>query len=329
MPKQRTSAISARSIGQHLGGAIGSWAGRGIKSLFGSGDYHTEHEASGLDIEDNSIVKPMTASQVPLFSGGPEHLHGAIRVQHREYIADVPTGEALGNLVGLRISPNNSQMFPWLYSISRNFEQWLPMGIVFEFVSTAGNAFSGGAANLGDVNMATLYDVAAEPLNSKSEILNHFYSTSGPTSQNLMHAIECAPGDTPCTPRYITHPNASTVTADPRLNEMGILYILTQGSQSIYTAGQLWVTYDIVLLKPRLGTAIPGKPKYYTAYEIIQIQDAALEAGRPLTRDQMDYLYSKVGERVHEDDDLIEDALQQLTPLEEEEKTPNTGWLLS
>lgn len=224
-PNKRQSALSARDIGAHLGGAIGSWAGRGLRSLFGSGDYHTEHASSGLDIESNSLVKPMTASQVPLFSQGPEHLHGAVRVQHREYIGDIPTGVGLGQLISLRISPNNTTLFPWLYTISRNFEQWMPMGIVFEFVSTAGNAFSGGAANLGDVNMATLYDIRAEPLNTKSEILNHFYSTSAATSQNLMHAIECSPGDTPVSPRYITH--NTVAPGDARLSDLGILYILS------------------------------------------------------------------------------------------------------
>jgi hypothetical protein len=254
-----------------------------------------------------------------------------VRVQHREYIGDIPTGVGLGQLISLRISPNNTTLFPWLYTISRNFEQWMPMGIVFEFVSTAGNAFSGGAANLGDVNMATLYDIRAEPLNTKSEILNHFYSTSAATSQNLMHAIECSPGDTPVSPRYITH--NTVAPGDARLSDLGILYILSQGSQSEYTAGQLWVTYDIVLLKPRLGSALPT-PSYYNAIEIVDIQEAAKTAGMDLSRAQLDRLRTRPGPREEPVESLIEDALKLLAsnPSGEEEKTPApapAGWIFS
>lgn len=331
-PSKRSSPSMGQSIGSLLGGAIGNWAGKGLRSLVGRGDYSEEHAASGLDVEANSIVQPMSAAQVPIFST-PEHLHGAVRVQHREYITDISTGIALGNLIALRINPSNLSLFPWLYSISKNFEQWLPMGIVFEFVSTAGNAFSGGAANLGDVNMATLYDVAAEPLNTKNEILNHFYSTSAATSQNLMHAIECAPGDTPCMPRYITHPNASGIPTDPRLQDLGILYIFTNGSQSVYTAGQLWVTYDIILLKPRLGSAILDKqPAYYTALELCLMSEMAVARGTPLSPEQERKLSLRTGKRPDLEVDTLVKALEELVPSTpppspaSEEKA--SGWLL-
>lgn len=303
-PNKRTSSIG-HSIGSVLGGAIGNWAQKGISSLIGRGDYAEEHEQSGLDVESNSIVQPMTASQVPIFST-PEHLHGAVRVQHREYLRDILTGEALGNLISLRINPTNQFLFPWLRTTAQSFEQWLPLGIVFEFVSTAGNAFSGGAANLGDVNFATLYDVAASPLNTKSEILNHFYSTSAATSQNLMHAVECAPGDTPCMPRYINSGNPTPT--DPRLNDLGILYILTSGSQSQYTAGQLWVTYDIILLKPRLASGVNIDP-YYTALEVTVIAERARIAGTPLSQEQYQSLVAKIGPRPDSEADEINAAL--------------------
>lgn len=325
-----------QTIGSMLGGAIGNWAGKGVRALIGGrGDYHEEHAASGLEVNANSIVQPMTASQVPVFST-PEHLHGAVRVQHREYLADINTSVD-SILYALRINPSSISTFPWLHSISKNFEQWMALGVVFEFVSTAGNAFSGGAANLGDVNMATLYDVAAEPLITKSQILNHFYSTSAPTSQNLMHAIECAPDDTPVCPRYITHPNANPVTQDRRLEDLGILYILTAGSQSVYTAGQIWVTYDIVLLKPRLGSifGVSELPLYYTAIEICRISELAAARGTPLSQEQLTYLASKRGKREDEEIDLEENALTELKtqktpPPTPEEKSPGllSGWAL-
>ena len=237
-----------------LGGAIGDFAGKMFKPLTGHGDY----SESGLDTSANSLVEPMTASQVPLFDS-PEHLHGAVRVRHREYFRKVFTSSD-DAFDYFRINPANTTMFPWLSTLALNFEQWIPTGMVFEFVSTCGNAFAANNAALGDVSMATLYDIEAPALTDRSEVLNHFYSTSAATSQNLMHAIECAPGDTPCMPRYIQAPLAG----DERLNDLGVLTVMTGGSQALYTAGQLWVTYEIILLKPRLQGLIGSNcvPKY-------------------------------------------------------------------
>jgi len=306
-------------LGSQLGGALGGWAQKGISALIGRGDYKEEHAASGLDIDSNSIVKPMTASQVPIFST-PDKLHGAVRVQHREYIRDIDTNSAFTQQ--LRINPNNPALFPWLSTMAINFEQWLPMGIVFEFVSTAGNAFSGGAANLGDISMATQYDLIAPPFFTKSQILNHFYATSAATSQDLMHAIECAPGDTPCLPRYIDH--GSVTTFDPRLNDLGIFNWLTEGSQSTYTAGQLWVTYEIILLKPRLELAFQAP--YYNAWEYNRICELADKAGKTLTKSQREALLAREGKRDDPEACVISEALSHFS-ISEEEKGPEGAGL--
>jgi hypothetical protein len=226
----------------------------------------------------------MSAAQVPIFSE-PGGLHGAVRVRHREYLGDLLTSVEVDAIpqTRLRINPSNDVMFPWLSIMATNFEQWIPLGIVFEYVSTCGNAFSAGAANLGDINVATQYNVLAPGLNNKKQVLNHFFSTSAATAQNLMHAIECAPGDTPCLPRYIKF--GGGVVGDNRLDDLGIVNILTTGSQSVYTAGQSWVTYDIILLKPRIN---PDPAKLtIPIFEATRIEEMARRRGKPLTREQI------------------------------------------
>jgi hypothetical protein len=48
--------------------------------------------------------------------------------------------------------------FPWLSTIASAFEEWEPLGIVYEFVSTSA-AYGGGANQaLGAVAMVTDYD---------------------------------------------------------------------------------------------------------------------------------------------------------------------------
>jgi hypothetical protein len=247
------------SIGRKLGGALGNFAGRKFRSLFGSGDYHEEHEKSGLDLEANSIVQPMTAAQVPLMGAAPSTYHGAVMVQHREYILDVQIG-AVNAFSNYRLNPANDLLFPWLHTLAENFEQWIPVGLVFEFVSTCGNAVSSTQTNLGDVNMATQYDTTIQPFTTKSQLLNNFYATSAASSQNLMHAIECSPTDTPFHPMFIHSDANPAVPTDPRLQDLGIFTVLTGGAQSgtAFTCGQLWISYEIILLKPKIyRPAIP------------------------------------------------------------------------
>jgi hypothetical protein len=279
-------ARHSAGIGSTIGAGLGSWAEKGIRALIGSGDYAEEHAASGLDVEANSIVQPMTASQVPIFST-PEHLHGAVRVAHREYIGDIISGDSASDSVGsFQITPMNPQLFPWLSTIAQNFQQWTPCGIVFEFVSTAGNAVSGTAAPLGDVNFVCSYDIEAPPLTTKAQMLNSFYATSACTTQNLMMAVECAPDDQVVSNYYCQQPGFSPYY-DARLNVLGDFLYRNTGSLSKYTVGQLWVTYEIVLLKPRVFVPPSLSNSRFTQRQISMLSEAAMERGTPLSPDQV------------------------------------------
>lgn len=231
----------------------------------------------------------MTAAQVPEFST-PESLHGAVRVAHREYIGDISTGVAGGSdfFRTYQITPLNPQLFPWLSVMAQNFQQWIACGIVMEFVSTCGNAFSGTSAALGDVNMVCEYDLEAPPLTTKAQMLNSFYATSAATSQNLMMAVECAPEDNTVNVRYLQQPGVS-LFYDTRLNALGNIFLRNTGSQSSYVAGQLWVTYEIILLKPRVFVP-PTVAKRFTGSQVVALGAAAESRGKPLTSAQFQLL---------------------------------------
>lgn len=267
-------------IGRSIGSALGNFAERGIRSLFGSGDYSVEARTAGYETAANSMIEPVTAEQVPLFSESSKH-HGAVTVRHREYIQDLFSGTSvLPTAQEFIITPTNVDTFPWLSTIAQNFEQWIPLGIVFEFVSTAGSAINGTSAALGDVNFATQYNSAAPLFLNKSQLLNHFYSSSAATNANLMHAVECAPDDTPIMPRYLDRDNF-VIPTDPRLDALGVFQYIGTGSPAAYFCGQLWITYEIVLLKPRLS--LPAPPPRFTGQQVVWIAKQAEDAGQPLT----------------------------------------------
>lgn len=254
-----------RNLGGKIGGALGHFAEKSFRSLFGSGDYQVEHanQAGGFDVNENSIVSPLNASVPPEIIAEPSLTEGLMRVRHREFIRDVITGDAFTPVnLAYRINPCSRSTFPWLSSIAENFEQWVPHGIVFEFVSTCGNAVSSNAAPLGSVSLVTQYNVMAPRLRSKAQILNNYYAVSGKSSESLMHAVECDPSELPQRILWTQVSPGEGQTARPgddRLYDLGYFTYYATGSLSQYTSGELWVTYDISLLKPRLDYPLPGE----------------------------------------------------------------------
>ena len=298
-------------IGSQLGSAIGNWAEGGLRSLFGSGDYEEEYASgNGFKVSDNSIVEPQSAANVPLLNTSDVSQDGMMRVKHREYFGDFSTGTDVappyfGNFRREDLTPQNSSLFPWLSTIAGNFEQWIPHGIVFEFVSTCGNAVSSTNAALGSVSIATQYNVYTSGFRDKTTMLNHYFGVSGKTADNVMHAIECNPEEVQMA-IFNTYDNniPPTINGDARMYILGQTTFLGVGSQSVYTAGELWVTYDITLMKPRVNisaeitVSIADEFKYMIRHGISE-----------LTEEDKLILMAEAKER--EESDLDHDAEEQ------------------
>lgn len=201
---------------------------------------------------------------------------GAIRVSHREYIGQI-AGKATGEIPNWNsyqfvLNPGDGRTFPWLAPIAAAFTQWKLLGSCFEFQSTCGNAVSSTNSSLGTVSMMTQYDVLQPPSLSKQYILNHFWAGNAKPSENQLHCVECEPNVTPLAPLYIRTPTLGTATTskywsdasgaagqrvvfqenyDPRLYDHGRVEIFVTGQQANFVVGDLWHTYDLLLLKPR------------------------------------------------------------------------------
>lgn len=274
--KRFAKAVSRIAKHPTVKSAVGHFADRAFSSLFGNGDYGTNHvnAGGGFKLAANTIVKG--GSGPPLLN---THQDGNTRVRHREFLRDMQTTNAvLGLLTGFELCPTNSVVFPWLSALANRYEQWIPHGIVFEFISTCGSAISGTNAALGSVSMATQYnDVEAGFLNgpTKSKMLNHYFSSGGKTAESCMHAIECAPDETPYKVMYTKTDVPFGVTEDPRLTNLGYFSIFFIGSPGIYTAGELWVTYDITLLKPRLPVNLPDFTTVRQDFETLALRERA------------------------------------------------------
>lgn len=262
-PKQKPSRKNQgllSGVGGALGSAfgpsgavIGAAAGDLLGNLFGWGDYE-ETAPVNYPIVNNSLVGLQTplASQIPMMHGED----GSCRIKKREYVTDIQMSAAFNP--GLwALNPTDARTFPWLSKVASQFEQYKFLGLAFGFRSLTANALgTAGNPSMGSVTIMTQYDVLDSVVTTKTQANNSLYATSCKPSESMLHPVECDPEQTPNLPLY-TGVNERPSTAmgpgfsrDPRLNFMGVLTVATQGAPIAYNAGELWVTYDIMLYKP-------------------------------------------------------------------------------
>jgi hypothetical protein len=219
-----------------LGAELGSMGGAMVSHISGHGDY----DVSGLN--KNSLVLGGT---VPTFSNGENF----VRIRNREYIRDIPTRTAFTMNLTSPINPGQVSLFPWLAGVAQNYQEYAFEGLVFEYVSTSGDALNSTNAALGSIMMATQYDVLQPAFTSQVQMNNNEYSCVQSPSVSFIHAVECAPKERPMDIQYIRTGKVPT-GADARMYDLGNFSCAGTGSQAGYTGGQLWVSYDVKLYKP-------------------------------------------------------------------------------
>jgi len=264
------SGFSAPGLGRAIGGffgptgaMIGNAAGNIFKSLTGFGDYKVNSNSLSTNVDS-----------LPSFS----NLSRGTRVTHREFLFDVVTSPTIGafSIEKVPIQPALLQAFPWLSASAEQYQQYQLNGLVYEFKSNSYNALASTNTASGTVIMSTNYNVLEPDFANKFTMEQSQYTCSGKPSNDLLHPIECARAETPASTLY-TRSGAVTI-GDARLYDWGNFYIATVGMQGASTnIGELWVTYDLTLLKPKLNStvdvydhwvlsaanALPGGPGYF------------------------------------------------------------------
>lgn len=278
-PAKRKSKLKSAimTYGKTVLAAVGTQLlGRGINAILkGSGDYVLSPE--GGNVNSNTLLN--TGSSVPVMHSD---MHGAIRISHREYLTDIFSAVSPNYFeTQFVLNPADARTFPWISTIVPAFTQWKLLGCCFEFISTSGSI--GSTQALGSVSFAVQYDVTRPRYRNRRELLNSFWSSSSAPNRNQMVCVECEPNLTPMAPLYLRTPALGTEPAlsdvntvynwygpasapgtlvspavfqeqtDPRFSDHGRLEVLATGQAATNIAlGELWVTYDILLIKPVL-----------------------------------------------------------------------------
>jgi len=236
---QAVGGYLAPGVGGSIGGALGAGAGALINRITGQGDY---------TVKSNTLIK---ASPVPSFG------KGCIRMQHREMLTNV-IGNTGFAIEAFDLNPGLSETFPWLSQIAQNFEMYKFHGMIFEYVSTSGDALTSTNTALGKVIMATDYNVLDANFENEQQMYTTEFSNSGKPAMNLIHAVECAPPENPLKLYYI-RTGAPQTGSDQRFYDLGKFQIATSGMQAnSVNVGELWVSYDVSLCKPSLQAVQGG-----------------------------------------------------------------------
>lgn len=216
-----------------------------IKEFFGRGDYTVG------DAPRRNILFPTSNTQIPQFRGGRE----SVTISNRAFVKDIYSSVTPNTFKQERyvINPGMVNTFPWLGNgIAANFTEYQLLGCVFEFRSMSADSVGGGNQALGSVVMATQYDVTEDPFTNKHSMEAQEFSVSGKPSNNLMCGIECATRQNVLSELYVRS-GPVPEGQDPRFYDQGVHTIATNGvSGSNVLLGELWISYSVVLRKPKL-----------------------------------------------------------------------------
>jgi hypothetical protein len=231
-----------RAVGRFFGGAqgrtFGGNLGKGVSRYVGFGDY---------GLIGGGQNNPTLAG--PNFAG-----NGRVIVSHREYLSDV-VGSTAWSVSSYSVNPGLAATFPWFSKLASNFEQYRLLGCVFEYRTTSANALNSTNTALGTVIMAADYDSLDNAFQNKQQMEAYEGAVSTAPSYSAACGIECKSNQTTLTKQYV-RVGAIPSGADIRMYDMANFQIATVGMQAAATIGELWVSYRVELLKPKLATPV-------------------------------------------------------------------------
>lgn len=171
-----------------------------------------------------------------------------MRVCHREYIQDIVFGLAgdYENVVALPINPGNTQMFPWLASIANRFETYSFRSLRFIYEPQC------GTENEGTVMIAVDFDAVDPAPVDKLQFMTYDGAVRSPPW--FASVYECAKYNLHKYKQYyITKDLVTPLSTDEKTYFVGNLFVATLSQADPFTAGELYVEYDIELSTPQLS----------------------------------------------------------------------------
>jgi len=207
---------------------------QGIRKLVGMGAY--------TPVRSNSIL----AQPVPKVGSSQDR---GIRYSHQEFLGDV-TGSQDWELTQFKVNPGLPESFPWLSGIAGNFQKYRIDGLVFYLRSTSSVAIASSTdLGLGTVLGGYQYNVYDKAPASKLEFLSLSGSLSGKPSEDHIYPMECDRSKNVFGNLLV---RTVGVSDDLQKYDHATFNLATVGFPGEYYLGELWVSYNITLMAPKV-----------------------------------------------------------------------------
>lgn len=173
----------------------------------------------------------------------------AITVSNSEYIGQIATDQTWSLQRAAVLNPGNGALWPWLNSLTCNYDMWRPIQIIFEFKPTMSENAS--TSSLGTVQMCVDYDQYDDPPDSKTDMVRMAGSVEAMPTKSMLMGVECDARYNQLGRFYIL-PNGQAIQGSKREYNLGTFYCATSGYSDGDTqviCGDIWVHYTIELCK--------------------------------------------------------------------------------
>lgn len=251
--KPKNAEVSAKMIRQ-VGAAVKSASQKYLTSTVGSAlSAVASNVVAKISGHGSYSIRKNTLPMGEELATFKSVVHGdGVRIIHREFVQNIEGSAYYTNRFRTHINPGLASAFPWLSTIAMQFEEWQPNGILFQYVPTSGNIAVSTPA-LGVVVAATQYDLSDGPFTSKVQIESTQYCSSTVPCGSMVHPVECERDLVATKILRVRHTDEVIDPAENQFYDLGITTVATTGMNSQYVTGELWVTYDITLMKPRIN----------------------------------------------------------------------------
>lgn len=240
---------AAHAASKALGYGAISGPIRGALKATGIGSYVT-----------NTLVDEgkFAAGEVPTFT--PISDTGELMVSHREYLTNIygPPDNQF-HLREFSINPGLESTFKWLSQIASNYEEYEIKQLIFTYKSTV-SQFQTTTGTVGTIVTATQYNSKDPKYRSKEEMVQTNGGISCKSTDTLLSGIECDPTKVSggYGGRYIrtTELTRSHDIAEYDLGRFNLALVDFPSSLHNQSIGELWVTYTVVLRRPRVYSSL-------------------------------------------------------------------------
>jgi len=236
--------LAGGMLGQpSLGAAAGSGLGAVVSRWLGQGDY---------SVRSNSLVNALRPDgTIPAMHRNDQ----SITVRHKEYVGELRGSQTFSIPYRYPLNPGVSTTFPWMHTLAAQYSEYRIKGMVFHYVPTSGMSVASANTALGSVMFQTSYRATEAAPSSKIEMMNEYWASEGRPCDEICHPIECDPKENPFNIQYIR--SSPLVPGENILMyDLGVTTIATTGQQeNDRVLGDIWLSYEIELKKPRLTGA--------------------------------------------------------------------------